>query len=262
MRELSRNDLQWCLKRAPKCLLELLKERSGKVFVGGGFIRACIANETVNDIDLFVGDKDEAWGMAQFLMAKLAGKFTRLWKTDNAFTVHGAGVPIQIIHRWTYTTPEQLMKSFDFTIAMAGFWWEKTSEDVQFPNTQDAGTHLAKVGKWMSICDDRFYEDLAAKRLRYTSPVRNEDAGGSLLRVLKFYQKGYRIPLDSMGAVVARLQQGVIPGALHGAKGVTEEDRLARALTGLLREVDPNAPEDHIAYLPGMDDENQEENHD
>jgi len=257
MRELSWHDLNWCLRRSPKCLLELLKERSGKVFVGGGFIRACIANETVSDIDLFVSSKDEAWGMAQFLMAKLALKQPRLWKTDNAFTIHGAGLPIQIIHRWTYTSPEQLMNSFDFTIAMAGFWWEQTTDISKIAGA--AEKKEPTPGKWRSICDDRFYEDLAAKRLRYTSPIRNEDAGGSLLRVLKFYQRGYRIPLDSFGAVIARLQMGVIPEALHGARGESEEQRLATVLTGLLREVDPNAPEDHIAYLPATNDENREE---
>jgi hypothetical protein len=235
--------------------LELLKEKPGKVFVGGGFVRACIANETVNDIDLFVGSKNDAWGMAHFLVAKLANKGARLHETDNAFTIHGAGIPIQIIHRWTYTTPEQLMKSFDFTIAMAGFWWRSAETDGEV--AQSVVHHVNRPAGWQSICDDRFYEDLAAKRLRYTSPQRNEDAGGSLLRVLKFYQRGYRIPLDSLGAVVARLQTGVITEALHGAKGSTEEERLARVLTGLLHEVDPNIDPEHIAHLPSAEESDE-----
>ena len=49
-------------------------------------------------------------------------------------------------------------------------------------------------GEYVGLCNIRFYPDLAARRLVYTSPLRNEDAGGSILRVLKFYQRGYRIP--------------------------------------------------------------------
>lgn len=213
MRELSWHDLQWCLRRTPRRVLELLKEQPGKVFVGGGFVRACVANEHVNDIDLFTTDKDSALAAARWLLDLKEGEETRkIYESQNAYTIKGFRVGVQIIHRWTYTSPAQLMQSFDFTIAMAGFWWEKTGEDGMTDTVAPDGhtiTTVAKFGKWRSICDDTFYEDLAAKRLRYTSPVRNEDAGGSLLRVLKFYQRGYRIPLDSMGAVIARLVQAV-----------------------------------------------------
>ena len=89
---------------------------------------------------------------------------------------------------------------------------------------------------WSSVCHDRFYEDLAAKRLVYLSPERNEDAGGSLLRLLKFHRRGYSAPLWSVGAVVARMLGGVDKdsGMMHGTEG-----QRAAVITGLLREVDP-----------------------
>ena len=65
-----------------------------------------------------------------------------------------------------------------------------------------------------SLCSGTFYQDLAAKRLRYTRPARNEDAGGSLLRVLKYYQKGYRIPLESFAGVLTRLISALDPTRL------------------------------------------------
>ena len=114
----------------------------------------------------------------------------------------------------------------DDTLKKFGIWWN---------------------GKeWESLIDDRFYSDLAGKRLVYCSPKRNEDAGGSFLRVLKFYQRGYRIPLDSMGAVIARLVGGVRMDQVNG------EEQLAKVLTGLLREVDPNVDPTHEAHLPSM----------
>jgi hypothetical protein len=258
MRDLSWNDLQWCLRRAPRRVLELLKDRPGKVFVGGGFIRACVANEHVNDIDLFTTDKDSALSAARFLLNLKEGEDAgrKIHETSNAYTVMGLRTIVQIIHRWTYTSPEQLMQSFDFTIAMAGFWWEMTPAVSVLAVS---GADLGIPGRWRSICDDRFYEDLAAKRLRYTAPIRNEDAGGSLLRVLKFYQRGYRIPLDSMGAVISRLMSGVTDEALDHGHEATREKQLAKVLTGLLREVDPNVDPTHISHLPSLEEEETHE---
>jgi len=148
---------------------------------------------------------------------------------------------VQVIHRWTYDVAEDLVQSFDFTIAKAAVWFDPV------------------VG-WNSMCDETFYPDLAAKRLTYTSPQRNEDAGGSMLRVLKYYQRGYRIPLDSLGAVIARLMSGVEFDKIREGREETQEKQLAKVVTGLLREVDPNLDPSHIAHLPSEaeDDEQPE----
>ncbi len=220
--ELLPEDLKWCLRRLPRKVLDMLKER--QLFLAGGFIRSCISNEPPSDVDMFAPSKDaaEAAGRA------LAGKDHRFIETDNAYTVTGVGrLPIQFIHRWTYQTPADLLPTFDFTIARAAIWCD--------------------TGNWHSLCDERFYADLAAKRLVYCSPVRNEDAGGSILRVLKFYQKGYRIPLDSLAAVVTRLASGVKD---IGAVFERGEAEVTRRLTGLLHEVDPDIDPTHIAHLP------------
>jgi len=133
--------------------------------------------------------------------------------------VTGYSIPIQFIHRWTFDAPEKVIASFDFTIASAALWYEKRITDK---------------GRWVSLCDDSFYADLAAKRLIYRSPVRVEDAGGSMLRVLKFYQRGYRMPLDSLGAVMGADVQGAFD---HTKSDLSDEGQVAKVLTGLLREV-------------------------
>jgi hypothetical protein len=227
MTHLAWHDLQWCLRRAPVAVLKLLQAHPGEVFVGGGYIRAAVATEPMNDIDLFVPSKDKG---EQFIK-ELAGEHP-YHTTDNAFTFFHAKMPVQIIHRWTFAAPEDMLKSFDFTIAMAGFWFDGS--------------------KWSSMCHERFYADLAAKRLIYTSPQRNEDAGGSMLRVLKFYQRGYRIPLDCLGAVMARLVSGV------RMEQIKDQADMARVLTGLLREVDPNIDPSHIAHLPAEESREEE----
>lgn len=220
MRELESHDLAWCLRCCRHDVLELMKRQGKNIVAAGGYVRARVAGEKPSDIDLFVTSPE----IAKVLSKEFAGQ-GKLFETDNAYTIQGKGLCVQFIHRWCYSEPQQLLDSFDFTIACAAFWWD---------------------GEWKSLCDDRFYPDLAGKRLRYRSPNRNEDAGGSLLRVLKFYQRGYRIPLDSLGAVVSRLIQGVDP-----SKGDwRSEPWLSKILTGLLREVDPNIDPSHIAHLP------------
>lgn len=233
-------DLNWCLRRLPKKVRQLMEEEGNKVILAGGFVRSCIANEKINDVDLFTSSKEEAKRIA----LKLAGSEKLIYETENAYTVtRHFPFSVQVIHRWVFTNPVDVMQSFDFTIAQAAIWFDSV------------------IRKYKSTCSDQFYMDLAAKRLIYTCPNRNEDAGGSILRVLKFYQRGYRIPIDSFGAVIARLVSAVefhkIPTEYIATSSVQLEYRsrfvekdIAKVLTGLLHEVDPLIDLDHIAHLP------------
>lgn len=224
MNELNVMDLTWAVRRLPESVRDILKTTGPMIFLAGGYVRAVVAGERVSDIDLFAPSRTDAEEAAKLL----AGDEGKVHETDNAFTVFTRPVATQFIHRWTFGSPADAIASFDFTIAQAAIWWSGE--------------------RWSSCCANRFYADLAAKRLVYTSPLRNEDAGGSMLRVLKFYQRGYRIPLDSLGAVISRLCQGV-NGLRQG-----DEPWLAKVLTGLLREVDPLVDPDHISHLPSSDD--------
>lgn len=215
MKQLDDMDIRWIVRRLPKPVRDLL-EKSKDVFLAGGFIRSCIANETVNDVDLFTSSKERS---SEIIRALANGE--TIYRSDNAESCKVLGVFVQAIHRWTFSKPEDCVQSFDFTIARAAVWHE--------------------AGKWLSVCDDRFYEDLAAKRLVYCSPVRNEDAGGSMLRLLKFYQRGYRAPLGSVGAVVARMMQAVKMEEIDRYQPDQREQQLGKVLSGLLIEVDPNA---------------------
>ena len=69
--ELDRQDLRWALRRCPDVVLRLLKQYPGKVFVAGGYIRACVASESVADVDLFVPDVRMADACSMWLEAKI-----------------------------------------------------------------------------------------------------------------------------------------------------------------------------------------------
>jgi hypothetical protein len=250
--KLQYHDLQFALLRTPRVLLAVMKagDWHGKIYVGGGFLRSTVAGDHVNDVDVFVQSKKDADRLAKLLvinrmrLGKAIEELTvdeaeqvdrRIYKTDNALTLTCFTPAIQIIHRWTFETGASVADSFDFSCCAAAFWFDEG---------------------WSSYCHDRFYPDIASKRLVYLNPERNEDAGGSMLRVLKYYQKGYRIPLDSLAQVITRLFRGVelekvcfLKGAV-GGKIKPNEEKLAKVICGLLREVDPNVDPNHIAHLP------------
>jgi len=215
--------------------------------MAGGFIRANIAGEEPSDIDILGNNKLMLENAALKLAEKRGG---RTHKTDNALTVIAPPRKVvQMITRWIYDDPEQLIKEFDFTIVQAVIWWEPNKEWVE-------GSDDPK-GEWRSMCSEHFYPDLAAKRLVYTCPDRHEDAGGSMLRVLKYVKRGYSIQPPSLARVVSRLisalnfkppgeaaftyKQWIKRGVDTGEKGqFINESWSSPLILSLLREVDPN----------------------
>ena len=203
-------DMNYCIRRLPKIVRETMKTEGSKLLLGGGFVRSCITREEVNDIDLFV----DSYETEDRIIKLLKTSKDRLYITRNATTIlRESGVPIQIIHRWMYKAPEDLIYDFDFSICCAVIWYS---------DEQPSG-----------VVHGRYYQDLAAKRLVYMQPTREEEAGGSILRVLKYYRKGYTITLDSFGSVIAKMMSNV------DMKKTGVE--LEKVITGLLVEVDPHA---------------------
>src|SRR3546814_11695537 len=68
--ELTSNDLRFVAQRLPRDVRDLLKLHHGKLFLGGGFIRAVVAGETPNDIDLFGSDAEWLKNVASGLSAQ------------------------------------------------------------------------------------------------------------------------------------------------------------------------------------------------
>lgn len=219
--------------------------RPATLFLAGGCIRSVIAREEINDFDLFAASKAEAARIANELADAMKG---RVYETDNAYTI--TGIPtkaVQIIHRWTFDSVEKCIESFDFTVARAGLYHSTNELPINYGDP-------VKTKKWIGLADDNFYPDLAAKRLVYRFPVREEEAGGSLLRLLKFYRRGYTAPLHTVAGVIARLSNKVDHNKIHGTPAEREE-QLTKVLRGLLYEVDPNAAPADAAYYEESDED-------
>lgn len=218
MNELTNNDLHYVVSRLPSDVRQILTEHAGTLFMGGGFVRATIAGETPSDIDLFGTSPELLNSIATILQSRREG--SKLHRTKNAITLLTRDrMPVQFITRWTFDAAEPLVASFDFTVCQAAVW--------------RAGNKSSSP--WRSCTGDAFYMDLAARRLVYTAPVRDEEAGGSMLRAIKYIKRGYTIQVSSLGGVIARLA-----AKLRDSHMTETEEGTARVLSGLLREVDPS----------------------
>jgi hypothetical protein len=222
MNKLTQGDLRNILTHLPKDVRNLMKTRA--IFLGGGFIREVISGGVVNDIDLFGINIDD---ISLYASAFTNDRKAREHRTDNAITIITPNrMPVQFITRWTFADPKELMKSFDFTVCQAVLWYDKESES------------------WQSATHNDFYADLAAKRLVYTSPLREEEAGGSIMRIVKFMARGYNIQAPSIAGVVSRLV-----AAVDFERDDKQDGWLEHVLCGLLREVDPALSVDGLEVL-------------
>lgn len=236
MNTLEEGDMEFVVRRLPTDIRSLLKEYEGRLYIAGGYIRAVIAGEDPSDIDIFGADKD-LLAEAAARLAEKRGENTRVHKTKNAITVISMGrITIQFITRWTFVQPQECAASFDFTVCQSVIWRHH--------------------GKYQSLCAPSFYKDLAARRLVYTHPVRDEEAGGSLMRVLKYTRRGYTIQIKSLAGVVSRLIDRV------DFDKAGDESRRSFVLTGILQEVDPllqidglDVHDDHETPIEGLSQE-------
>lgn len=215
---LSHADLRHILRAMPKDCRALMREYGNdeaaprRIFLAGGAIRSIIAGEPVSDWDFLGESKAAVASFVRDVRATRSGYPSRLHESKNAATLLTLGhTPVQGITRWCYADALNLLAEFDFTIAKAVVWFQRG------------------IG-WRSACHDTFYADLAARRLRYTAPARSEDAGGSLLRAVKFLRRGYAIAPEDLAAVIARASRDYRPDGGIG---------FDRFLVSVLREVDP-----------------------
>lgn len=178
-------DLEKVLSQIPDVILDLLKEEN--VFLAGGALLSAMKEIEINDFDLFGTSKDELQRVYRDMHNK---HVSRLVETKNAATlVIKDTKPVQFITRWVFANAVDCMMSFDFTVCRIAIWYEN--------------------GAFRSAVDSRFYDDLYTNRLTYTSPDRDEDSAGSLLRAFKYAKKGYNVPKETIMAVVARFVAGL-----------------------------------------------------
>jgi len=217
--ELKKSDVKRIVGRLPECLKLLMASPPfiGKVSIAGGFIRSILANQDINDIDVFVSDLEVADKVCNFVMNNFAMNYLgnlRASYSENACTLFHAGIPIQIITKWLYKTPQEVIDDFDFTICQAAIYYHENDG-------------------FIGICDNDFYPSLYGKELIFTSPVGEHHPMGSLFRYLKFAKLGYYIESDSFFSLIAKAIKSLdIKGA-----DLSDEYKVAEALESAFSEI-------------------------
>lgn len=237
---LTTQDLHRVVRNIPSDLRGLMRsmsENDGPVlFIAGGFVREVVSSGKAQDIDVF-GPSQEVLERAadDLYFERRFCSERKLHKSKYATSVFTPPrMPVQFIHRWLYNDPLSLLSQLDFTVCQAAVWFYK--------------------GEWQSACSELFYSDLAARRLRYTFPARDEEAGGSLMRVRKFLPRGWNIQVESLAGVVSRLVGGVKEEKLSmfTKEGLSQEQARTKVLRALLHEVDP------LVIIDGVEPKDEE----
>lgn len=203
-------DLDLVVRNVPRDILAQLMTHPGELFLAGGAIRDIIRGEAPNDYDLFGNDLG--------MLSAIALKFstlpnTEVLQSENALTLAPNGrIPIQLITKWRYDSPEQLANEFDFTVAKTILFCD--------PLTRN----------WIGLVDPDFYSDLVAKRLVY---IGGGTPGGTLLRMIKLLRRGFSIQVDSLATLISRVMQEAELKRAH------TDDGQEFLLRQVLREVDP-----------------------
>lgn len=140
-------------------------------FIAGGALTSAFTGTPINDADMYFKDKDS------FICAVEQAYDEGLWcvaATDRAVTfVQGESV-IQLMHFDFFETAESIFDAFDFTVCMAAYDLDKKE----------------------FIFHDDFFKHASQRFLRFHNGTRYPY--GSLMRVLKYQQRGYKIGKSDM----------------------------------------------------------------
>lgn len=103
------------------CLYKKLKEY--RCFVAGGTITSLFCNREINDVDIYFRNKED---IKDFILKVV--KKRSMWivaKTKKALLLKYNDILIQLICFDTFITPEEIFNTFDFTVCMGCYDFEK-----------------------------------------------------------------------------------------------------------------------------------------
>ena len=215
--KLKQEHLDEALQLMGEDLRAILKDHPNQLIVAGGLLRAVVEGEDPTDVDVFVRDRK---AMSRAVM-RLNDLGWVPYTSPKAVTFRLAGrLPVQLIDRWPFDSPLGLIATFDYTMSQAALWHD--GDDFR------------------SVASPFFYEEVETKTLTFASPNRSDRDGDAVLRLLKFYRRGYRISLAGLADVLGRL----------AAPRREDEHEVAAVLLGKLLDADDSSDSgDEKAYL-------------
>lgn len=135
-------------------------------FIAGGALTSAFTGMPINDVDFYFKSKED------FINAVAQAYEDSMWcvaATDRAVTFVNHDNVIQLMHFDFFPTTEEVFDAFDFTVCMAAYDLDKK----EFVFSEDFLKHASQ----------RFLRFHSGTRYPY----------GSLMRVLKYQDRGYKI---------------------------------------------------------------------
>lgn len=186
---LEEDDLKRVVRSLPEKVREMMRRHPREVVVAGGFVRALVAGETVHDVDIFFPEEKGIRSWADDVNITYEVKDKHLYVEPSNKT----GDPeLQLIWRYPYKEPYEVPDSFDYTVAKAAVWYEEAD-----------GKNKKAESKFVGICHERFYRDLARKMLVYLCD-RDVERVESIPRLIKYVRYGYSIDPNSLAELIVK----------------------------------------------------------
>lgn len=176
-------------------------------FIAGGAITSVFTGQPINDVDYYFKSKED------FINAVADAYDDNFWcvaATDRAVTFVWRDNVIQLMHFDFFDTAEKIFDAFDYTVVMGAYDIDK--EDFVF--------------------HEDFFKHASQRFLRFHSGTRYPY--GSLMRVLKYQDRGYKIgksDLLRIGLACQRVELNswddlaAAIGGQYGEKAAIETDK-------------------------------------
>lgn len=148
--------------------------------IAGGALTSAFTGQPINDVDLYFKSKED------FIEAVAEAYESSLWcvaATDRAITFVSGDDVIQLMHFDFFEDAEAVFDAFDYTIVMAAY----------------------DIDKAEFVFHEDFFKHAAQRFLRFHSGTRYPY--GSLMRVLKYQDRGYKIGRSDMLRIGLALQK-------------------------------------------------------
>jgi hypothetical protein len=187
---LHKDMVKMVVDKLPVELKNLCEYWGNPIIIAGGFVRDVITGASGKDIDIF--------GVGAGVMAAASYDFNEagyeLRINANSYTyTKKDSIPIQFITRCYYENHEELINSFDWSICQAGVYFDSLANE------------------WRGICSEQFWEDVLSNTMHYTAPDRDEDPGASVLRMMRFAERGYHVPEEDVAKCIGRMVAEIVP---------------------------------------------------
>jgi hypothetical protein len=178
------------VKALPHDVKEMMKEIGPGICVAGGFCRDAFLGTVPKDIDVFAIDKETMFNAIDWFEWNAKEYDPYLKQTVNSVSCvpdydHDVP-PIQFVTRVYYRYHVDLIESFDWSICQIALYY------------------LSGSDRFECISTDEFARDIQQGTLHYTAPIRDEDPGASVIRMLKLTQRGWKPTEESIARCLAR----------------------------------------------------------